>query len=140
MVHLFCDSTIIPNVLTYIPDGHPGGGKRSDHPIVYCKPRTDKTEKPARQVEIKKTRRMNIQKKTELVAWIQHESWEEVFDGKSSSGMAAKLIEVVERKINYICPVEEVKITQFEGKITSLALQTLARQKQREYSKNGNSN
>ena len=36
--------------------------------------------------------------------------------------------------------MEEVKITQFEGKITSLALQTQARQKQREYLKNGNSN
>ena len=117
MVHLFSDSIILPNVLTDIPDGQPGGGKRSDHPIVYCKPRTDKIEKPARQVEIKKTRRINNQRKAKLAEWIQQESWEEVFDGKSSSGMAAKLIEVVERNINYICPVEEIKkILNLKGK------------------------
>ena len=51
---------------------------------------------------------------------------------KTSSGMAVKLIEVVERNINKICPIKEVKITQFDRKITSLALQNLAGQKQRE--------
>jgi hypothetical protein len=128
MVHLFSDSVIIPNVLTDIPDGQPGGGKQSDHPIVYCQPRTDMIQKPARQVLVKKTRRIDDLKKRELARWIQQESWVEVFDGKTSSGMAAKLIEVVERNINEICPIEEVKITQFDGKITSLALQNLARQ------------
>ena len=91
MVHLFSDSTIIPNVPTDIPDGQPGGGKQSDHPIVYCLPRTDRIQKPARQVLVKKTRRINDQKKRELASWIQQESWVEVFDGKSSSGMAATL-------------------------------------------------
>ena len=139
MVHMYSQSVIIPNVLTDIPDGQPGGGKRSDHPIVYCEPRSDCFKKPARQVEIKKTRRMDDRRKTELANWIQQESWEEVFDGNSASGMAVKLIEVVERNIDKICPIEEVKISQFEGKITSLALQKLTRQKKREYTKNGNS-
>ena len=133
MVHMYSQSVILPNVLTDIPDGQPGGGKRSDHPIVYCEPRSDCFKKPARQVEIKKTRRMDDRRKTELANWIQQESWEEVFDGNSSSGMAVKLIEVVERNIDKICPNEEVKISQFEGKITSLALQKLTRQKKREY-------
>ena len=72
---------------------------------------------------------MNDQRKAELARWIQHESWEEVYDGNSASGMAVKFIEVVERNIDQICPIEEVKISQFEGKITSLALQKLSRQK-----------
>ena len=33
MVHLFSESIIIPNVETDIPDGQPGGGKQSDHPM-----------------------------------------------------------------------------------------------------------
>ena len=40
-------------------------------------------------------------------------------------------------KLDEICPEEEVKISQFEGKITSLALQKLVRQKKREFEKHG---
>ena len=41
MVHLYRESTVIPNVPTDIPDGHPGGGKQSDHSIVYSEPRLE---------------------------------------------------------------------------------------------------
>ena len=40
--------------------------------------------------------------------------------------------------IDKICPEVEVRISQ-DGKVTSLSLQTLSRQKKREYTKNGNS-
>ena len=59
MVHLFEEPIIIPNVPTDIPDGQPGGGKRSDHPVVYSYPRLDRTSKPAQEVVVKKTRRIN---------------------------------------------------------------------------------
>ena len=51
--------------------------------------------------------------------------------------MAQTMMEVVNQKIDEICPVEEVRVSQMEGKITSLALQKLGRQKLREYSKHG---
>ena len=139
MVHLFCDSTIIPNVLTYIPDGHPGGRKPSDHPIVYCEPRLEAVTKPARGLVVKKTRRVDDDRMRQLARWIQQESWESVFDGSGSSGMAENLTNLVHTKLEEICPEEEVKISQMEGKITSLALQKLTRQKMREYTKHGNS-
>jgi hypothetical protein len=53
--------------------------------------------------------------------------------------MAEKLPEVIFRKLDEICPVEEIKLTKFEGKITSKALQNLSRLKQRENTKHGNS-
>ena len=40
-------------------------------------------------------------------------------------------------KIDEICPQEVVKVSQFDGKINSLALQKLARRKKREYTKKG---
>ena len=136
-VHLFSESEIVPNVPTDIPDGQPGGGKTSDHPIVVCTPRMEIGSKPSRQVAVKKTRRVDSRKMKKLADWIQHESWEKVFDGKDSSEMAEKLIELVEEKMEEICPLEEIKITQLDGKITSLALQKLTRAKKREYNKHG---
>ena len=58
-------------------------------------------------------------------------------DGNSSSGMADKFAKLVTQKIDEICPEEEVRISQFEVKITSLALQKLVRKKNREYEKHG---
>ena len=136
-VHLFSKSQIIPNVPTGIPDGQPGGGKTSDHPIVVCVSRMEIGSKPARRVAVKKARRVDSNKMRLLAEWIQHESWEKVFDGNGSSGMAEKLIDLVKEKMEDICPLEEVKISQLDGKITSLALQRLTRSKKREYSKHG---
>ena len=53
--------------------------------------------------------------------------------------MAEKLAEVVFRKLDEICPVEEIKLTKFSEKVTSKALQELARQRLGEYNKHGNS-
>ena len=139
MVHLYGESKIIPNVLTDISDGQPGGGKRSDHPIVYSRPKTSMLEKPSKEVIKKKPRRIDDEQLRQVGRWIQPESWEEVFDANTASGMAEKLPEVIFRKLDEICPVEEIKLTKFEGKITSKALQNLSRLKQRENTKHGNS-
>ena len=137
MVHLYKESVIIPNVPTDIPDGQPGGGKPSDHPIVYCQPRLETGSKSARQVVVKKTRRLDANRKMKIAQWIQHESWESVYDGNDASGMADKLVELVTQKLDELCPEEDIKITQFDGKITSLALQKLTRKKKREFEKHG---
>ena len=137
MVHLYSEPIIIQNVQTDIPDGQPGGGKRSDHPIIYSTPRLERASKSAKELVVKKTRRFNESTKMKLARWIQHESWEELFN---SSNMAEKFEELVVQKLDDICPEEEIKITQLDGKIKSLALQKIGRQKLREYTKNGNSN
>ena len=51
--------------------------------------------------------------------------------------MAETMMKVVSRKLDEICPEEEVRVSQMEGKINSLALQKLFCQKQREYLKHG---
>ena len=70
---------------------------------------------------------------------LQHESWETVFSGSGSSGKAKNFSNIIQGKLDEICPIKEVKISQMEGKQTSLALQKLTRQKKREYTKHGNS-
>ena len=137
MAHLYDEPYIIPNVPTDIPDGQPGGGKPSDHPIVYCKPRLERQSKPAKQVVVKKTRRFSNLQKKDVANWIQHESWEELFN---SDKPAETFVQIVFEKLNKICPEEEIKITKLDGKVKSLALQKLGRQKLREYTNHGNSN
>ena len=137
MVHLFNEPIIIPNVPTDIPDGQPGGGKISDHPVVYTMPRLNRTQKPARELVVKKTRRIKDEDILKIGQWIQQESWVEMLDCGES--MATKYSEIVFAKLDEICPEVEVKITKMDGKVTSLALQKLARQRLREYTLNGNS-
>ena len=139
MAHLYGESVIIPNVKTDIPDGQPWSGKTSDHPIVYSRPRSNMIKQPEKEVIIKSIRRFNEDKKRMVGHWIQQETWEEVFNAGSSSRMAVKFQEVVFRNLDTICPVEEVRLSKYEDKITSKALQTISRQKQREYNKHGNS-
>ena len=94
---------------------------------------------PDKEVIIKKTRRLDDKKMRKVGQWIQRETWEEVFNANSASGMAEKLPELVFRKLDEICPVEEIKLTKFSDKVVSKALQELARQRLREYNKHGNS-
>ena len=135
MVHLYNESVIFPSVPTDIPPGRPGGGQPSDHSVVMCRPRLERLSKPAKEMIVKKTRRVDDAKKMKIGQWIQQESWETVFNCKSSSQMASQFTKLVFEKLDQICPEEHLKITKMDGKQTSLALQTLARQRLREYEK-----
>ena len=110
MVHLYGESVIIQNVPTDIPDGQAGSGKRSDHPIVFCTPRLERGDKPARRLVVKKTRRIDSHNKAKLADWIQHESWESVYDGIDASGMADQFNELVTQKLDELCLKEVVKV------------------------------
>ena len=136
MAHLYSEPNIIPNVLTDIPDGQPGGGKRSDHPIVYCYPRMERQSRSAKELVIKKTRRINDTRTRKIAEWIQQESWEELYN---STRPAETFSEMVFKKLDEICPEEEIRVTKLDGKVKSLALQKLGRQKLREYTNHGNS-
>ena len=137
MTHLYAESAIIPNVPTDIPAGRPGGGQPSDHPIVYSSPRVDATTAPAKRVVERKTRQLNHEKLCKVAEWIQHETWESVEEQSSASGMADQFVELTQAKLDEICPIKSVKISQLEGKVVSVPVQKLARKKWREYNKNG---
>ena len=136
MVHLFNEPVIIPNVPTDIPGGQTDGGKVFDHPVVYTKPRLERISKPARNVVSKKSRRINDEALRKIGQWLHQETWEEMLD--SGTEMANKFQELVFKNLDEICRESEVKLTKLDGKTTSMALQSLARQRLREHTKNGN--
>ena len=76
MAHLYGEASIIPNVPTDIPPGQPGAGSPSDHPVVISEPRLEILKKPAKELVIKKTRRVDDAKMQKIGQWIQKESWE----------------------------------------------------------------
>ena len=125
--HLFEESVIMPNIPTDIPDGQPGGKKTSDQPIVFSRPRTNMIKPPKKEVIVKKLRRIDDETLRKIGQRIQRETWEEVFDANSASIIAVKLPEVIMKQLELICPIEEIKISKYEGKITSKALQNMAR-------------
>ena len=79
---------------------------------------------------------MNDTRTRQIAKWIQQESWEELYN---STKPADTFSEIVFRKLDEICPEEEIKVTKLDGKVKSLALQKLGRQKLREYTNHGNS-
>merc|ERR1719319_60126 len=103
MAHLYAESVIIPNVPTDIPDGQPGGGKASDHPIVYCHPKTSSSSAPAKVCTIKKTRRICQEKMNKVGRWLQQEQWDCVREAGSASGMASEFARTMEQKLDEIC-------------------------------------
>ena len=96
-----------------------------------------RSSQSAKEVVVKKTRRFNDLSKKEIARWIQSESWEDLHN---SIKPAETFVKMVFQKLDQICPEEEIKITKFDGKVKSLALQKLGRQKLREFTKHGNSN
>ena len=80
IAHLYHESVILKSVPTDIPADQPGGGKPSDHPIVMNKPKLNRLEGPPKEVMIKKTRRMDDERKSKIWQWITRESWKMVFD------------------------------------------------------------
>jgi hypothetical protein len=93
--------------------------------VIYTRLRLDRTSKSAREVVIKKTMRINQTTTMKVAQWIQHETWEEMTDSKSK--MTSKYSEIIFRNLDKFYPEEEVKVTKFDGQVTSLALQRLAR-------------
>ena len=84
---------------------------------------------------IKKSRRIKEDDIKRFGQWIQQETWEDMLNCKSS--MSRKYADIVFKKLDEICPEVEIKISKMDGKVTSMALQKLSRQKLREHARHG---
>ena len=77
--------------------------------------------------------------KTRLAAYLQSESWEYVYDGRSSSDMAERFHNLMTLKINELCPTKVIKQNALSsGKPYFPPVNKLSRRKNRIYLKKGN--
>ena len=74
-----------------------------------------------------------------FASWVQHESWEFVYNGRDSSDMVSRFDFLVSLNLDHYCPTKVVRTTNLDGKISSVAVKQASRRKNREFSKNGNS-
>ena len=131
---LYCEpqvrQPIIPEDSSRVP---------SDHNPWFVKPRNDFSNSTDRQVICRTVRPLTNESKNRIGTWLQSESWEHVYDGRSSSEMASRFHSLLTYQIDLLCPTKEIKISALNnGKPIFPSVQKLARRKKRIYAKKGN--
>ena len=120
------------------PD-NPVGASPSDHKIVFAKVKSNFTQPVRRVASIRHVRPLSDAAIAGFASWIQHESWEFVYNGADVSDMVERFNFIVKLNLDHYCPTKTVKTTNLDGKICCAAVRQASRRKNREYSKNGNS-
>ena len=77
--------------------------------------------------------------KQRFAKWVQTESWEEVFNGGTSTKMAERFHSLVHSKIEQLCPTKTIKVSALNnGKPRFPTVEKLVRQKKILYNMKGN--
>ena len=133
--HFYLEPIIRPAVQ---PD-NPTTAKPSDHRIAFAKTNTLSNQPAIREAVSRIIRPLPREAIRDFANWIQQESWEFVYDGADSSDMVDRLNFKINLNLDAHCPTKTIKTTNLDGKICSVAVQQASRRKNREYTKNGNS-
>ena len=105
--HFYLEPVIRPAVQ---PD-NPTTASPSDHRIVFAKSNTSSNQPAARNAKIHITRPLLDQAMSNFAGWIQHESWEFVYNGVDTSDMVDRLNFLLELNLNTHCPTTTIRIT-----------------------------
>ena len=133
--HYYHAPTIRPPVQ---PD-NPAQASPSDHSIVFAKANSSSSQPIVRVGRSHIVRPISDAALSNFAEWVQHESWEYVFNGTDSSDMVNRFNSMVALHLDMFCPTRSVKTSNIDGKISSPAVKQACRRKNREYLKNGNS-
>ena len=129
----------LPCIRPAVQPDNPNLASPSDHKIVFAQVNTS-SFKPIKRVAMTHiVRPLPADTIARFANWIQHESWEFVFDGANPSDMVSRFNFIINYKLDNLCPTKVIKTTNLDGKIKSIAVKQACRRKNREYAKNGNS-
>ena len=133
--HYYLEPIIRPPVQ---PD-NPAGACPSDHSIVFAKANVSPDQPVQREARYHTIRPLPDLALANFASWIQHESWEFVYNGTDTSDMVDRFNFLIQLNLDTHCPTQTVKSTNLDGKISSVAVKQASRRKNREYLKHGNS-
>ena len=129
--HYYQVPTIRPPVS---PDNHTSASP-SDHRIAFAEPISASAPPVNRATSCHTTRPLPDSAINDFAAWVQHESWEFVYNGVDSSDMAERLNFLAQIHLDMHCPTKTFKITNLDGKVSCPAVKQASRRKNREYLK-----
>ena len=130
---------LVPIIRPPVQPDNPTSASPSDHSIAFAKTNTSTFLPVKRETKSHTVRPLPDVAITNFANWVQHESWEFVFNGVDSSDMVDRFNYLVQLNLDTHCPARTVKTNNLDEKITCPAVKQASRRKNREYSKHGNS-
>ena len=128
-----------PIIRPAVQPDNPATASPSDHRIGFAKTKTCASQPVQRESSSHTVRPLPADAISGFASWVQHESWEFVYNGRDSSDMVSRFDFLVSLNLDHYCPTKVVKTTNLDGQISSVAVKQASRRNNREYSKNGNS-
>ena len=130
---------LVPIIRPPVQPDNPATASPSDHKIAFAKANTSSSQQVCRVSKSHTVRPLPDAVIANFASWVQHESWEFVFNGIDSSDMVDRFNFLIQLRLDMHCPTKTVKISNLDGKVSSPAVRQACRRKNREYLKNGNS-
>ena len=128
-----------PVIRAPVQPDNPTTASPSDHKIAFAKAKSSSMQPAQRVARLHHVRPLPDGAIAGFASWIQHESWQFVYDGTNVSDMVQRFNFIVSLNLDHYCPTKTVKTTNLDGKICSAAVRQASRRKNREYTKHGNS-
>ena len=128
-----------PVIRPAVQPDNPASASPSDHKIAFAKANTSSFQPVKRIVKTQTVRPLPADSIAGFGSWVQHESWEFVYNGVDPSDMVSRFNFLVNLNLDLYCPTKVIKISNLDGKISSIAVKQASRKKNREYYRNGNS-
>ena len=129
----------VPTIRPPVSPDNPATASPSDHRIAFAEPISASAPPVNRATNCHTTRPLPDSAMDDFAAWVQHESWEFVYNGVDSSDMVERFNFLVQLHLDMHCPTKTFKITNLDGKVSCPAVKQASRRKNREYLKHGNS-
>ena len=127
-----------PTIRPAVQPDNPATASPSDHRIVFAKVRPF-NQPVKREITSHTVRPLPDEAISGFAGWVQHESWEFVYNGLDTSDMVSRFNFLINLNLDHYCPTKTIKTSNLDGKICSAEVKQASRKKNREYAKNGNS-
>ena len=128
-----------PIIRPAVQPDNPANASPSDHRIGFAKTNTSASQPVKRESKTHTVRPLPDDAIVGFAGWVQHESWEFIYNGLDPSDMVCRFDFLINLNLDHYCPTKVIKTSNLDGKISSMEVKQASRRKNREYVKNGNS-
>ena len=128
-----------PVICPPIQPDDPSTYQASDHSVPVCVPHTDRYNPPQRTYHTRRYRPLPQSSIQRFGEWLVSESWESLSEYSSPTQQALEFEKLINEKLDYFCPIKELKLGSKDKHFITAELKSISRQKNREYLKNGKS-